>query len=278
LGTTRNAIPAEVDSPGSWQLTQAQAPRRPQTPRPPFPYQVQEVTFENTADGVSLAGTLTIPEGEEQFPAAILISGSGPQDRDETILDHKPFAVLADHLTRHGMAVLRYDDRGVGGSTGRFDAATSEDFARDAEAGFDFLRRHASIDPARVGLIGHSEGGLIAPIVAARRPEVAWIALLAGTGVNGREILLSQGERVLRAEGIVKDDDLQLQRAAQEGLLDAVIGSDAEVDEQQLVQRATELVRTESFGRAISRQETGSRHPTGDPAVDDALVPLFSDF
>ena len=141
---------------------------RPQTPKPPFPYRTEEVTYKNASGGVKLAGTLTIPSGAGPFPAVLLLTGSGAQDRDETILGHKPFLILADYLTRRGIAVLRVDDRGVGGSTGSIKSSTSEDFAGDALSGVVFLKGRKEIDSGKIGLIGHSEGGLIAPIAAAR--------------------------------------------------------------------------------------------------------------
>jgi fermentation-respiration switch protein FrsA (DUF1100 family) len=159
------------------------------------------VRFENRADGVTLAGTLTLPLTPGPHPAVILVSGSGPQDRDETIFDHKPFLVLADHLARRGVAVLRYDDRGTAESTGDFGAATTEGFARDAAAGLDFLRAHGRIDPERIGILGHSEGGLVAPMVAAAREDVAWIVLLAAPGIPGERITYSQSAAMTRARG-----------------------------------------------------------------------------
>ena len=132
---------------------------RPQTPRPPFPYRSEEVTYENKAGAVSLAGTLTLPPGQGPFPAVIMLSGSGPQDRDENIVGHRPFLVIADALTRRGIAVLRVDDRGVGGSSGSNADSTFEDFAGDALAGVGYLKGRKEIDPAKIGLIGHSEGG-----------------------------------------------------------------------------------------------------------------------
>src|SRR5690606_28055668 len=151
LVLTRTAAGAEAEA------------ARPQTPQPPFPYRSEEVAFDNpAASGVTLAGTLTLPEGPGPFPAAILITGSGPQDRDETIEGHKPFAIWADELTRRGVAVLRFDDRGVSDSTGDFNAATGLDFASDVRAVFDGLTARADIDPSRVGLIGHSEGAIFA--------------------------------------------------------------------------------------------------------------------
>ena len=177
---------------------------RPQLPKPPFPYRAEEVAYDSKAPGVRIAGTLTLPPGDGPFPAVLLISGSGPQDRDETLMGHKPFLVLADDLTRRGVAVLRVDDRGVGQSTGAFAAATTFDFADDAEAGFAYLRGRKEVNPAKVGLAGHSEGGLIAPLVAARVPEVGFLVLLAGPGLPGGEILVAQQGLILQAAGTPK--------------------------------------------------------------------------
>ncbi len=174
---------------------------RPQEPKPPFPYTVKEVTFPDAAAGVTLAGTLTEPTGSGPFPAVLLIAGSGPNDRNETIFGHKSFWVLADALTRRGLAVLRYDKRGIGASTGDYKAATSADFANDAEAGLKYLQTLPEISPGQIGLIGHSEGGLIAPMIAARSRDVAFIVLLAGPGQTGEQILLKQGALIGRAEG-----------------------------------------------------------------------------
>jgi len=178
------------------------APSRPQTPKAPIPYRAEEVGYLNPASGLKLAGTLTLPPGQGPFPVALLISGSGIQDRDETIAGHKPFLVLADALTRKGVAVLRVDDRGAGGSqTGDLKAATTTDFVSDVQAGVSFLRGRADIDPARIGLIGHSEGGLIAPIVAAKDPKIAFLVLMAGTGVPGGVLLPTQARDVALASG-----------------------------------------------------------------------------
>jgi pimeloyl-ACP methyl ester carboxylesterase len=174
---------------------------RPQRPRPPFPYDTEEVRFRNAADDVTLAGTLTLPSGAGPHPAVVLISGSDPQDRDEFVWEHRPFLVLADHLTRHGIAVLRYDDRGTAASTGKYQGATVEDFSRDTSAAVEFLRTHARIDAARIGLVGHSEGGLVAPIVANRRGDIAFVVLMGATGVDGKSVLLSQSEAMARAAG-----------------------------------------------------------------------------
>ena len=179
----------------------ATAPRRPQEPAPPFPYLVEDASINNDAAAVTLAGTLTLPRGAGPFPAAVLVSGSGPQDRDESLLGHKPFLVLADHLTRNGIAVLRYDDRGVGASTGDFSAATSEDFADDALAVVTHLADDPRIDPRAIGIIGHSEGGLVGPMAARGSDQVSYLVLLAGPGVPGLEILVEQGRLINAANG-----------------------------------------------------------------------------
>ena len=166
---------------------------RPQTPKPPFDYRVENVTFENPEQkDISLAGTLTLPKGNGPFPAAILISGSGANDRDDTALGHKPFAVIADHLTRHGFAVLRYDDRGVGGSKGDHDAADSVDFASDANAAARFLMSRPDIRHDAIGFIVHSEGGVTGPLAMASNKQVAFLVMLGGPGVRWDRMLLTQ--------------------------------------------------------------------------------------
>jgi pimeloyl-ACP methyl ester carboxylesterase len=205
--------------------------RRPQMPKPPFPYKAEEVAYPSQADGVTLAGTLTLPEGQGPFPAVLLITGSGPQDRDESILGHKPFLVLADALTRRGIAVLRVDDRGFGRSTGNLATATTDDFADDVQGGVAFLRGRSEIDRKAIGLLGHSEGGIIAPIVAARAPgEVAFIVLLAGTGLPGAEIIRVQGIDTLKAAG-ADESTIALQRKAIAAILPIVM---AETDPEAL--------------------------------------------
>ena len=178
---------------------------RPQTPKPPFPYRSEDVGYENTVQKVHLAGTLTLPEGKGPFPVVLLITGSGQQDRDESLLGHKPFLVLADYLTRRGIAVLRVDDRGAGGSTGDFAASTTADFVTDVQAGVAFLKTRADIDQKHIGLIGHSEGGIIAPIVAANDPSVAFIVMMAGSGVPGDQILLFQEKLAMEVAGVAPD-------------------------------------------------------------------------
>jgi pimeloyl-ACP methyl ester carboxylesterase len=224
---TLNADSSEIS--GTWKQNGAQLPlvfkraekppalSRPQEPKKPYPYSEEEVTYENKAGGAKLAGTLTLPKGSGPFPAVLLITGSGQQDRDEALMGHRPFLVLADHLTRKGIAVLRVDDRGMGGSTGEVMTATTEDFAGDVLAGVEFLKsRGKQIDVHKIGLIGHSEGGMIAPMVALRSHDVAFIVMMAGTGVPGDQILLAQIEGLSKlanvpAAAVAKNLDMERQ-------------------------------------------------------------------
>jgi len=184
----------------------AQSVSRPQTPVAPFPYNIEAFQFENKQVGITLHGTLTLPEGEGPFPAAILISGSGPTDRDQTIYDHKTFSVIADYLTRQGIAVLRYDDRGVGESEGNHFAATSMDLADDTHAALISLARHGKIDAKHIGLIGHSEGGMIAPIVASKTEAINYIVMLAGPGVPIADLMSLQNRKVYESMGLPENE------------------------------------------------------------------------
>lgn len=206
---------------------------RPQEPHGPYPYVAEEVRYTNPVGHVPLAGTLTHPRGAGPFPAVLLITGSGQQNRDEEILGHKPFKLIADVLTRRGIAVLRVDDRGIGGSGGDFAAATTRDFATDVEAGLAYLRSRKDIDATRVGLLGHSEGGLIAPLVAAKDPRVAFLVLLAAPGVPGAQILKRQVAMLDAAAGTPA-----AQAAANEALTSQVVDTVAkETDPAKLKAR-----------------------------------------
>ena len=218
---------------------------RPQEPKPPYPYQVEEVRFVNSTDGDTLAGTLTLPTSPGPHRAVVMITGSGPQDRDERIMNHRPFLVWADALTRLGIAVLRYDDRGTGASTGNFSEATTADFARDVEAAVDYLRSRKEIDNQRIGLIGHSEGGIVAPMVAVSRPkDVSFIVLLAAPGLRGDSILLMQNEVISRRSHTpdsIREATVQLNRSLFALLVPPT------TDEEALRQSLAEVLRDAFF-------------------------------
>ena len=197
---------------------------RPQTPVKPYPYREEQVVYDNLVAHVRLAGTLTLPPGHGPFAAVVLIAGSGAHTRDETVFGHAVFLVLADHLTRHGIAVLRYDKRGLGGSGGDFATATSRDFASDAEAGLAYLRSRSEVDPRRVGLIGHSEGGVIAPMVAGQDPSVAFLVLMAGSAVPGDQIIMAQTRAIALAIG-VPSAAVDANAAFERKFLDAVMAA-----------------------------------------------------
>jgi hypothetical protein len=214
---------------------------RPQEPKKPFPYLDEEVTYENKKAGVKFAGTLTLPRSGAPFPAVLLITGSGAQDRDETILGHRPFMVLADYLTRRGVAVLRVDDRGVGGSTGNTMQSTTADFVEDVLTGVEYLKGRKEINPAKIGLVGHSEGGIIAPWAASRSKDIAFIVLLAGTGLTGEEILYLQGRSGLQKTG-APEKVLAFERQVQSRLFALVR---AEKDDEAVHKKSVEIVNEE---------------------------------
>lgn len=218
------------------------AAKRPQTPVKPYPYREVEARYDNPArPGVRLAGALTLPPGAGPFPVVLLITGSGAQDRDETLFEHKPFLVLADHLTRRGVAVLRVDDRGAGASTGAGPDDTTSDYATDVAAGVAWLKARTDIDPKRIGLIGHSEGGIIAPMVAARDPSIAFVVLWAAPGVRGRDVVVEQVRALSLAAGVAPAT-ADANAALQARLVDALMsGSDADAGRQAALKVAEEL-------------------------------------
>ncbi|HWB99317.1 MAG TPA: alpha/beta fold hydrolase [Bryobacteraceae bacterium] len=221
---------------------------RPQNPRRPYPYAEEEVSYENKAAGVRIAGTLTLPRSSGPHPAVLLITGSGPQDRNETIAGHQPFLVLADHLTRRGIAVLRADDRGVGRSTGRFDTATMQDFAADARAGVEYLRTRSEIDSRRIGVLGHSEGAEIAPLLASQDPAIAFVVMLAGPGVTGEKILYEQSYLINKAMGMPEEMARKL-GTVDEVIFDVVKREPDDAVARKKIQAAVEGLRS-SFPRS----------------------------
>jgi pimeloyl-ACP methyl ester carboxylesterase len=226
---------------------------RPQEPSKPYPYRAEDVAYDNKTAGNRLAATLTMPNGKGPFPAVVLITGSGPQDRDETVFNHKPFLVLADYLTRRGIAVLRADDRGTGESTGDFAKATTADFATDTEAGIAYLKSRAEIDPHKIGLIGHSEGGIIAPMIAARNHEVAFIVMMAGSGVPGDQILVAQS--TLLAEAAGKSHEVALKTGERERQILDLLKQDQDdaTLQKSLREKLSAEMRDAQIGAAVTQ-------------------------
>ena len=224
---------------------------RPQNPTKPYPYREEEVSFENSGAGIKLAGTLTIPPGEGPFPAVVLVAGSGAHDRDEALMGHRPFLVLSDYLTRRGIAVLRYDKRGVGESGGTYGTATTADFADDAEAGLAYLETRAEVDRRKIGLIGHSEGGMIAPLLAARNSSVAFIVMMAGPGVPGDELLVEQTLMIAEANG--QSHETAEKAAGEERIILSLVKdeTDSAVLEKKLREQLTGQVPEAQIGAAI---------------------------
>jgi fermentation-respiration switch protein FrsA (DUF1100 family) len=249
----------------SRQVGEAAKQVRPQEPVKPYPYHEEEVLFENKKDGVTLAGTLTLPQKNGVFPAVVLISGSGAQNRDEEIFGHKPFLVIADYLTRNGVAVLRFDDRGTAASTGDLNTATSYDLSRDVEAGVKYLQARKEINKKKIGLLGHSEGGVIAPMVAARNKDVAFIVLLAGSGVRGDKVLLQQQSLISEASGVSEEERKQA-GSINEGAFKIVLQS---ADTAQLKATLTDYLR--HAGKSISDDEKSN-----DSFIASALSQLTS--
>jgi uncharacterized protein len=178
---------------------------RPQTPKPPFNYKTEDITYTNADKSITYGATITIPNGNGPFPAVLLITGSGPQNRDEEIFEHKPFAVIADELTNDGYVVLRVDDRGVGKTTGDASNATTDDFVQDALVSFNYLLHRAEVNPKKAGVLGHSEGGLIAEIMAGTRKDVAFAILVAAPGAPIIDLMAEQNEQVLLQSGMSKE-------------------------------------------------------------------------
>jgi pimeloyl-ACP methyl ester carboxylesterase len=248
---------------------------RPQEPEKPLPYLSEDVTYESASGGATIAGTLTMPKGGGPFPAVLLVSGSGPQDRDETIFGHRPFLVLSDYLTRQGIAVLRTDDRGIGKSTGNFADATTLDFAEDARAGIAYLKGRKEIDSHKIGIVGHSEGGLIAPIVATETPDVAYIVMLAGPGLPGEDILRAQSELLARASG-ESEEAIERDRETQQKVF-AVVKSetDAETARKELDRLLTEAIEKLSDAE---KAKLGDVESYKHRQIDQVLSPWFRFF
>jgi len=240
---------------------------RPQDPKQPHPYDEQEVSYRNEKDNVKIAGTLTLPRGNGPFAAVLLITGSGSQDRNETIAGHRPFLVWADYLTRNGIAVLRVDDRGMGGSDLGSLSVTTENFAEDVVAGVSFLKQRKEIDPKMIGLIGHSEGGMIAPMVAARSKDVSFIVLLAGLGQRGEDVIYTQTELIHKAQGTPADRITHIMALLRR--INAVVK--AETDEKRIEPRINEEIA--AYGATLSEAQKSQFEQAA--AAVKTVIPMY---
>jgi fermentation-respiration switch protein FrsA (DUF1100 family) len=250
---------------------------RPQMPEPPFAYLAEDVTFRNEKADIALAGTLTLPAGasaENPAPALVLVTGSGAQDRDETIFGHKPFLVLADYLAKRGVAVLRFDDRGVGDSEGDFSKATTFDFAQDALAAVAYLKTRPEIDPKRIGIGGHSEGAIVAPLAAVESEDAAFVVMLAGTAMNGAEILYRQADWLMKANGAT-EEEVALNREIQERIY-AIISEEA--DDAAASERIKSVYGELREKAASMSEEFRAQVDGGENSTEALLSPWFRFF
>jgi pimeloyl-ACP methyl ester carboxylesterase len=220
----------------------------------PRPYSERGVRFDNPAGHNQLAGTLNVPNGKGPFPAVVLVSGTGHNTRDEDVWSHKIFLVLADALSRKGIAVLRYDKRGVGGSTGDYDAATTVDFASDAEAAVTWLKAQPEIDPHHVGVLGHSEGGIIAPAVAAEDESVAFVVMIAGPTIRGDKLFVLQSAMTAKTYG-APDDYIAKRKLFDQALYDAIISAPSDA---VALDRAKAIVAKGVADKVIDSNEAGT--------------------
>lgn len=244
----------------------APEPARPQEPKPPYPYDEEAVSFQNEKAELTLSGTLTKPKGTGPFPAVLLIPGSGPTDRDESAFGHKPFLVLADYLTRRGVIVLRVDKRGVGQSKGNLALATLSDFTSDALSALAYLKARKDVATARIGVIGHSEGGLVGSQVVLASSDVAFLILLASPGLPGEQIILGQQARLLAALGL-PESDIKKAQAFEAGIL-AVVKADT--DQPSAENKLKRLLEQDP--------QTGSMGQIGEAQVKTLLSPWYRDF
>ena len=228
--------------------------KRPQEPKPPYPYLSEDIKFKNEEAGINLAGTITIPKEKGKYPAVVLVSGSGSQNRNEEVFDHKPFLVLSDYLTRNGIAVLRYDDRGFAESEGDARTATTADFATDAMAGVRYLKSRKEIDSRNIGIIGHSEGGIIAFMLAAKEKDVAFVISMAGSAIQGDSILILQNEAAGRGYGMT-EEALEGARAMNRAIYDVLLYTD---EEKEMEGKLTSILGESPNAKAQIKQMLSS--------------------
>lgn len=246
---------------------------KPQTPKPTTDYKTDSVVYKNEVSRNMLGATFSYSTSNKLLPAIILITGSGQQDRDERIGNHKPFAVLADMLTRQGFAVLRVDDRGIGKSTGNFSKATTEDFVTDVNAGINWLKNQPQVDTNKIGLIGHSEGGLIAPMVACTNKRINFIVMLAGPGTNGKQVLVDQVLTLVTSTGVSTKAGKKYQKFYSK-LIDIALEDSTSLTAKQKVKRNYEVL-VKSIN-AAQLKKIGYAGDSTDIMITTSLLKTFS--
>ncbi|PWT96467.1 MAG: alpha/beta hydrolase [Bacteroidetes bacterium] len=254
---------------------------RPQTPKPPFPYKSDSVEYDGANTKLQYGATITIPNGRGPFPALVMITGSGQQGRDEDLLGHRPFAVIADYLTKNGYVVLRVDDRGKGKSTGDFENSTSQDFANDVEESLNYLNTRKEVNHKKIGLIGHSEGGMIAPMVAIKRKDVSFIVLLAGPGVKITQLMTEQNGAILESVGIVHSASEKF-LSLYKSMIEIIPGADSKETAKEKVNQLVTTWQQQTPSAAV-RATTGiyddsSRNKYVNTIVDGLYNPWFRFF
>ena len=254
---------------------------RPQTPKPPFPYQSEDVIYFNKDKSMQYGATLTVPNGEGPYPAVILITGSGQQNRDEELFEHKPFAVIADYLTRQGFVVLRVDDRGIGQTTANVQSATSRDFANDVNVGLDYLKQRKDVAKNKIGMLGHSEGGMIAQIVAAEREDISFVVSMAGPGQKITELMENQNKAVLLASGLsseMVEDYLKLYRSIVPLVTNAPSDSVAKLRATALFNKWMESTSKETVTKTTGVIDENSTAKFINSFIQTLRLPWFSYF
>jgi pimeloyl-ACP methyl ester carboxylesterase len=255
--------------------------QKPQTPKPPFPYKSEDILYFNASHKIQYGATITIPQGKGPFPAVLLITGSGQQNRDEEVMGHKPFAIIADYLTKKGFVVLRVDDRGMGQTTGDVALATSADFANDALVSLDYLKNRAEVIKEKIGLMGHSEGGMIAEMIGAKRKDLSFIVLLAAPGESITDLMVHQNEAVLTAAGLPKDyiqPYLGLYRKLASAAANAPSAEAAKIEASKLVEEWTAVTPANIVQATTGIKDEETKQKFIDLFTRQTSVPWFKYF
>ncbi|MEI8278141.1 MAG: alpha/beta fold hydrolase [Bacteroidota bacterium] len=249
---------------------------RPQTPQAPFNYIIEDVVYPNKDKTMEYGATITIPKGKGPFPALVMITGSGPQNRDEELFGHKPFAVIADYLTNHGYIVLRVDDRGMGKTTGKFRGSTSADFAKDVNTSVDYLKTRKEVDVKKIGLMGHSEGGMIAPMVASERKDIDFIILEAGPGVKIAQLMEEQNAAILGKTGKLSEDAIAKYSLLYRNIAKDIVNAKDSIEARKVINRDVDAWKT-TTAKEIVESTTGITDEDSQASFVDGFMEIYTD-